>query len=485
MSQRRIYAESAPIDFDAIRAELGIPAEFPATVTAEAAESARSGPWIAPNRRDRTDLALITLDPPGSMDLDQALLISRPADGLGYVVYYAIADVAAWVSPGGAVEAESFVRGETLYSPDHSTPLHPLPMSEGAGSLLPDQRRPAVLWTIQLDDAGRPTAVDLERVWVRSVARLDYPSVDADLAAGGAGAVHPSISLLPAVGALREALARKRHAITPNLPDVQVSRSANGTWALELRAVLDIEQYNAEISLLTGMCAARIMIDGGVGILRTLPEPSDKQILDLRRATAALGIQWPPGVPPGDIIARLDPTDPKQVAFIEHAARLLRGAAYTPFDHTTPEPTGHAGIGAPYAHVTAPLRRLVDRFGTEVCLALHHGTEIPQWAQNRLVGLLKVMAGADKTANALEKACTGAVGTFLLTGREGESFAGTVLQIDRDKQQAIVVLDDPPVRARCASDGLHEGDPVTVVLVAADPETHTYTVRLAQQAPGA
>ena len=480
MSQRRIYTESAPIDFAGVRSELGIPADFPPAVTAAAVAAAESGPWIAPDRRDRTDLPLVTLDPPGSKDLDQAVLITRAGDGFGFRVHYAIADVAAWVRPDSVLEAESLLRGETLYSPDRSTPLHPLPMSEGAGSLLPDQRRPAVLWTIDLDSTGEPTAVDLERVWVRSIARLDYPTVDAELRAG---TEHPSIALLPDVGKLRQGLARQRHAIMLNLPDVQIRPAGDG-WRLELRAQLEIEQYNAEISLLTGMAAARIMLDGGVGILRTLPDPTDRQITELRHATRALGIPWPDGVPPGDVIAQLDPSDPRQAAFIDHAARLLRGAAYTPFDqqvpdHEKPELTEHAGIGAPYAHVTAPLRRLVDRFGTEVCLALHAGTAIPDWARGRLFELPKVMSAADQRANALEKACIGAVAAFLLAGREGDTFTGTVLQIDEAKQLATVVLDDPPVRAKCPSAGVQEGENVTVVLVAADPSSHTYTVRLA------
>ncbi len=488
MSQRRIYTAAAPIDFAAIRAEQQVPTDFPTAVLADADAAVAAGPWVAPDRPDRTDLPLVTLDPPGSMDLDQAVHLARADDGLGYLVHYAIADVAAWVRPGSPVDAESWRRGQTLYSPDLSTPLHPRALSEGAASLLPDQRRPAVLWTIALDASGEVTAVGLERAWVRSTARLDYPGAQADVTAGS---LHPSIALLPDVGKLRQALARQRHALTLDLPDVEVV-ATGGTgrrrgWNLELRALTDVEAWNAEISLLTGMCAARIMLDGGVGILRTLPDPSDRQVAELRRATAALGIPWPDGVAPGDVVAQLDPAEPRQAAFLEYAVKLLRGADYHPFDrdsadHPTPERTGHAGIGAPYAHVTAPLRRLVDRFGTEICLALHAGTPVPDWARDRLGELPGVMNASAQRASALEKACIGAVGAFLLAGREGEEFTATVLQVDREKDRARLVLDDPPVRATCAADGVEEGQQVRVVLEAADPATHTYTVRLAGRA---
>ena len=74
------------------------------------------------------------------MDLDQALHLER--DGSGYVVHYAIADVAAFIEPGDPVDVAANQRGETLYGADSKVPLHPTVISEGAASLLPDQVRP-------------------------------------------------------------------------------------------------------------------------------------------------------------------------------------------------------------------------------------------------------------------------------------------------------------------------------------------------------
>ena len=81
---------------------------------------------------------------------------------------YAIADVAAWVSPGGALDDEARDRVETLYAPDGRTPLHPPVLSEGVASLLPDQVTPALLWTIDLDAEGAPVAVDVRRALYRA-----------------------------------------------------------------------------------------------------------------------------------------------------------------------------------------------------------------------------------------------------------------------------------------------------------------------------
>src|ERR1043165_3241034 len=100
--------------FDAVRAELKVPEAFPADVGAEAKSAAASA---ALPDRDETAVAFLTIDPPGSMDLDQALHIERQtAPGQhGYRVRYAIADVAAFVTPGDQVDVEAHVRGETLY----------------------------------------------------------------------------------------------------------------------------------------------------------------------------------------------------------------------------------------------------------------------------------------------------------------------------------------------------------------------------------
>jgi exoribonuclease R len=463
---RKIRTPSTPIDFGAIRRSLGIPDEYPADAVAQAQQVQ---PPIPDD--DARSMPLVTIDPPGSKDLDQAVHLERT--DAGYRVHYAIADVASFVEPGGPLDTESRRRGQTLYSPDTRTPLYPAVLSEGAASLLPDQDRPAVLWTIEMDEAGEPVTVDLRRTLVRSVARLDYAGVQSD---ADAGRLHPSIAVLPAIGRLRQQAARRRHAIELDLPDSEVVRACDGHWTLERRAILPVEKDNAEISLLTGMCAASIMLRGTVGILRTLPPPTPGQVAALRKATAVLGIPWPDDEPPGDVVSQLDGSRPREAAFLEDAVRLLRGAGYTPFDGAPPEQSGHGGVGAPYAHVTAPLRRLVDRFGTEVCLALHAGTAVPDWARSALPDLPGIMAGSDRLADGLERACADAVSEFLLAGRVGQTFTGIVVQIDQGRDRATVLLDDPPVRARCAPDHLTEGSRVTVRLTAVDSAQHRIEV---------
>src|SRR5829696_6401600 len=95
---------------DAARTELGIRCGFPPEVQAEADAAARRVATADGGREDRRDLPLVTVDPPGSRDLDQALFI-RAQPGGGFTLFYAIADVGFFVDRGGALEAEAWLRG--------------------------------------------------------------------------------------------------------------------------------------------------------------------------------------------------------------------------------------------------------------------------------------------------------------------------------------------------------------------------------------
>ncbi|MEO6956322.1 MAG: RNB domain-containing ribonuclease [Antricoccus sp.] len=456
------------VDFQAIRDELEIPRDFPPDVLAQAARAAAEPAMPA---ADDTALPLVTLDPAASTDLDQAVHIA--AEGDGYVVSYAIADVAAFIRPDTALDTECWSRGTTMYSPDIRTPLHPPVLSEAAASLLPDQVRPAVLWQFTLDSTGAVIAHALRRTTVRSIAKLDYASVQANF--DGSGAPHPSLALLNEVGERRLQIAQQRHAINLDLPEQEVDQALNGGWMLTYRHQLPCESWNAEISLMTGMVAGQMMIDAGIGILRTLPPADENTIKQLRMTAIALGIDWPDGAHPSDILAQLDRSSPRAFAFIEQSAHLLRGAGYKNFEGQAPSGPEHAGIGAAYAHVTAPLRRLVDRFGNEVCLAIAAGVDVPQWARAALPRLSDAMNAARNRESRLENAVVDTMEALLLADRVGQQFDAVV--VDQSKGAVTVVLDDPAVRAKAAGSAAI-GEQVQVTLTAANPASHQVSFKL-------
>ena len=450
--------------------DLELPRAFPPEVEAAAAAAADS--VASSDRRDATDVALVTVDPARAMDLDQALHIAaRPGgDGAGgWVVHYAIADLAALVTAGDPVDVEARHRGETLYLPDGRVPLHPPALSEGAASLLPGEVRPAVLWRIEVSAEGESEAVHVERATVRSRGRHTYVELQAALDAGTAP---DGARLLPALGAARLALARRRGAIELGLPSQEVVRRDDGSWTIEHRAPVPTEAWNAQVSLLTGMAAAGLMLEAGVGLLRTLPSPDDGTVRKLRRAAPALGVAWPEGTGPGEVLAGLDASQPRHAAFLDLAAELLRGAGYTAFDGVAPAEPGHAGVGAPYAHVTAPIRRLGDRFATEVCLAVAADRPVPGWATEALPLLPDLLAASGRRAKAVERAAVDHVEAWLLADRVGEVFEAAVVEHDPERDRSTVVVDDPAVRARC--DGRPPlGERAAVRLVQADLPTRT------------
>lgn len=459
------------LDFASVRAEHALPDdhdEYPPEALAEAVAAASGPDPFGAERIDATDLDLVTIDPPGSMDLDQALCIGEE-DGLP-VLHYAIADVASWVTPGGALEAESLRRGQTVYLPDGSIPLHPRVLSEDAASLLPGVDRRAVLWTIHLGADGEPADVRLRRATVRSRERFTYAEVQA---AADAGTLVPALRHLPAFGAARIASAVRRGAIDLRLPDQEVVRGEDG-WRLEWRPSPPVERWNSEASLLVGICAARMMVDAGVGLLRVVPAADETILRRLRATAAALGIEWPEAVSLGRMLDGLAPADPHAMAMMSYARSALRGSDY----RALPVPGGvgvgeaptelvHAGVGSVYAHVTAPLRRLADRFATEVCLAVVRGAAVPEWVGARLPGLGAVMGESSVRAGRVARECVAIAEAVVLEGHVGSTFDAVVLRPARGegekRREAEIFVERPAVIDRCAGDP-PEGDPVRVRL---------------------
>ncbi len=464
MSQTSLVeSEQLAQRFAAIRAEQGVPVEFPPEVLAEAGAAAASADLPG---RDETSVPFLTIDPPGSMDLDQALHIER--DGEGYRVRYAIADVPAFVRPGGAVDLEARRRGQTIYAPDQRTPLHPPELSEGAASLLPGEVRPAYVWDMRLASDGEGTAVEVYRALVRSHERHDYREVQDAVDSGGAD---ERLVLLQEVGERRIALERSRGGASLPMPEQEVTEDERGHYRLHFRPPVPAEDWNAQISLMTGMAAAEMMLKGGLGILRTMPSPEPEAVARFRREAQALGVAWREAQPYGEFLRSLDRNNPRHLGLIHEATALFRGAGYTPFDGEAPTQPAHAAVAAPYAHVTAPLRRLVDRFGLVVCEALCRGEVVPDWVRQALPALPEAMQASDRVAGAVERACADAVEAAVLEDRVGEVFEAVVVD-ERNRSGVVLQVQDPAVLA--AADGSAPlGRKVQARLVAAEIRTGT------------
>ncbi|MCY0903467.1 RNB domain-containing ribonuclease [Arthrobacter sp. H14-L1] len=484
-----------------LKTEFKLPQGFSEEVLAEVSAA------IAAHRLPELDLTaqpFLSIDPPGSMDLDQAMFLEpfagpdpvpdaadsrNTADGPAptYLVHYAIADVPSFVPPAGALDSETRHRGQTVYTPDGRVPLHPARMSEDAASLLPGRLRSAFVWQIALDAAGEEISTTVRRAAIRSVARLDYAQAQAmidgdsspELANETDGAVAQTLCLLKEIGLKRIALEHKRGGASLNVPRQEVEFDGD-RYRLVFRPALPVEDWNAQISLLTGMAAAALMLEGRVGILRTMPEPDAASVDRYRRQTVVLAKPWPVDIPYGDYLRSLDTSDPQQLALMHAATSLFRGAGYTPFDGELPPHSVQAAVAAPYAHTTAPLRRLVDRFVLAICAALCAGESVPQWARDALAQLPSIMMASDQLANKVDRAAIDTVEAAVLSAHVGAEFDAVVISGPKSNgngnapasPKSIIQLKDPAVSAYCAG-ALEPGTNVRVRLLQADIATRT------------
>lgn len=439
--------------------------DFPELAAREARAAAERGPGVprggGPEPRDARKLPLVTIDPAGSMDLDQAYAAERRDSGIR--LYYAIADVAGFVADDDAVSAAARSRGVTLYFPDVRASLHPGVLSEGAASLLPGQDRQAILWQIDLDHDGHPERVGVERAIVRSREALSYVEAQGRI---DSGAAEESLALLPLIGRLRQEIERERGAVSLNLPAQEVVHG-NGGYDLVYDTTLLVEGWNAQLSLLCGMAAAGLMLEGGVGLLRTLPAIDTRKIERLRRVAAALGVEWPASMSYAERLRSIQGVTPVEAAFLQQAVTVFRGAGYAAFQGSAPSLEFHGAIAAPYAHVTAPLRRVGDRYANEIVLALAAEREPPAWATSALDELPAALGDAQRRSRSAERATIDFVEAVVLADRVGEVFTAEVVDIDDDALR--VQLRDPAVIAKLPGTAAL-GSEVEVRVVSVEPE---------------
>ncbi|HLM22938.1 MAG TPA: hypothetical protein VK390_15635, partial [Propionibacteriaceae bacterium] len=137
-----------------------------------------------------------------------------------------------------------------------------------------------------------------------------------------------------------------------------------------------------------------------------------------------------------------------------------------------------------YAHTTAPLRRLVDRYTGEICVALCADQPVPPWVFRDLDGLPEQMAAAERRAKKYERAIIDLLEVHLLSDRVGQTFAGTIIEVDRDKQRGTVMIEEPAVEGRVIGDRLRLGQEVLVRLTSASYDVGAVAFEVARTISG-
>lgn len=435
-----------------LRMQFQVPAGFPAPVLASAEAAAGRRPT---EHADWTDRPFVTLDPAGATDLDQAFAI-EPA-GADWLLHYAIADVGWFVGHGDPLDLEAWTRGVTTYLPDGKAGLYPPILAEGAASLLPDGPRPAVVFTVRVGAAGETVLDAVTRAIIRSRAKLAYETVRAADLPSGFAEIAARIELAEA----------QRGAARVDPPEQQVERNGDGTFHLRFRPLLPSETANAALSLACNLAVADLLLKHQTGLFRVMAGPDPRAEARLRQTARAFGLTWPAAAPLAQFEKHLDPADPRHAAFMLAVRRAGQGASYAPF--SADSPPWHAAIAAPYAHATAPLRRLADRYVIEASLALANGQAVPEAVLAAFPKLPAAMQRAEARAGQVDRAVIDLAETAILSGRVGELFDAVVT--DLGEQGARIQLCDLPVVARTVAHDVVPGDRLRVKLADAEPAT--------------
>jgi len=374
--ERSLGRPDVPRDvLEALLHERGHHRRFAPAVEDTAREAART-PDEHP-RRDLTALATFTIDPPTAKDYDDALSVERDGDGLRLHVH--IADVAAYVTPGSALDAEAQRRGTSAYVPGAVEPMLPHALSSEACSLMPGVERRAVTVEVQVDSRGRPRGASFHRSLIRSDARLEYGQVDRIFAGRERApeAVAEPLALARELAAqLRAArLGRGALAVESSEPDFEFDAAGHvvaardeiqteAHWVIEHLMILANEQVARRLE------SARVPT-----IFRVHEQPDPAAIERLVAQLESLEVPTPP-VPevmsPSDA-TRLSGEISRRVVEYQRATgrggrvftslvlRALKQAYYSTAN------LGHAGLASQsYGHFTSPIRRYPD-------LVVHRG----------------------------------------------------------------------------------------------------------------
>lgn len=127
------------------------------------------------DRQDRTDQPYVTIDSPGTQDMDDALLAEPNATG--WKLSIAIADPTAMIAPGSAAEQEAFQRATAIYFPGEPLPMLPDGISTRLCSLMPEVKRLALVCDLQVNNDGSLGDYSFHQAVIQSQGKLSYDLV--------------------------------------------------------------------------------------------------------------------------------------------------------------------------------------------------------------------------------------------------------------------------------------------------------------------
>ncbi|MCR8825372.1 ribonuclease R [Pseudosulfitobacter koreensis] len=444
----RLGDPSAPkaVSLIAIR-QHGIPDDFPDEVVAEADAMKPMG---LKGREDLRDMPLITIDPWDARDHDDACYAhpdDDPKNEGGHIIWVAIADVAAYVTPGSALDREARKRGNSTYFPDRVVPMLPDRLSGDLCSLHEGVPRACIAVRMQIDAHGEKISHHFVRGLMRSPASLNYEEVQAAIDGNPNDRCGPLLEpvLQPLYDAYA-ALVKARHLRQPlelDLPERQIVLEDDGTVSsVNFKERLDAHRLIEEFMVLANVAAAETLIAKKQPLLfRVHEEPSPEKLNALRETALEAGFPLAKG----------------QVLKTMHLNRLLAAAAGSEdaelINISTlrsmmqayygPQNFGHFGLALRnYAHFTSPIRRYADLI-VHRALVTAHG-----WGKDglkpedieRLEETGQHISDTERRSMVAERDTTDRYLASYLSERVGDEFTGRISGVA--KFGAFVKLDD-------------------------------------------
>ena len=392
-------------------------------------------------REDLRDLPLITIDPADARDHDDAVYAQRdedPKNEGGWIVWVAIADVAAYVRPGSALDREAREKGNSTYFPDRVEPMLPEVLSNGLCSLKHGENRACLAVRMVFDKSGRKTGHRFVRGLMRSHASLSYEQ--AQTAIDGqpdevAGPIMEAI-LYPLWNAYRCMLKgrERRSPLAIESPERKVLMDpGGGIGAIEPRKSLEAHRLIEELMIQANVCAAETLEQKRVPLLyRVHDAPSQEKLFNLGDFLQTIGKPWNKGEPATTkrFNKLLDETrdGPHAEVVNEVVLRTQMQAFYSP------ENVGHFGLNLDrYAHFTSPIRRYSD-------LIVHRGLirglnlgkdGLTDREIAELPAIAEQVTTTERRSMAAERAAMDRYIAAFLEDRVGASFSGRITGVTR------------------------------------------------------
>ena len=363
----------------------GIPDAFS---DAAVAEADKAKPVGLSDREDLRDLPLVTIDPSDARDHDDACYAEAdpdPANPGGHIVWVAIADVAAYVTPGSALDKDARKRGNSTYFPDRVVPMLPDRLSGDLCSLHEGVPRACIAVRMVFDAQGQKRSHHFVRGLMQSVASLNYEEVqqaiDGDPNERCAELLEPVLRPLYAAHAALAHARADRQPLDLDLPERRIVLSAEGkVESVNFKDRLDAHRLIEEFMIAANVCAAETLVAKRSPLLfRVHEEPAPEKLEALRETAMAAGLPLAKG----------------QVLQTRHLNALLNAAAGTDDAelinmstlrsmtqaYYSPENFGHFGLAlVKYAHFTSPIRRYADLIVHRALIAVH------KWGYDGLSG---------------------------------------------------------------------------------------------------